>query len=563
MKPWFLRYPERLQYELDALAEAGYTFTIDEYARTAGHIVIAVQYPLAEEKHQLTAHFPENYPYFPFEIHSLTFPSGRHKNPTSGALCLLKNPHSNWKVTDTLASMLDTQVPAIVKAHADPDGAADIEAHEAAQLTGFVQYAPGTTVFTGEWSLPPDIKRGFLVLGIEESSDPDVAFRGAVLTVQDESKNVLAAIDERIASRYRRKILGRWVRLLNLPASQADLHEAAIAAWPALRTPKFSGGPDLIGLLMPEELEYNKVFDNWIFLVRQKSKSSRQHPPRLSWSLARADRASPEASGARVPKLRPLGQKKVFIAGLGSIGSIIAWQLARAGIGGIHLMDFDHLQLGNSARWLLGISASGYDKGSVLRNHLKQEYPFVDVRAWIHRVGTPAYPGQPGDLEILPECIEGVDLIVDATAEWCVSHYLSDLARDRGIPFLWATGTPGAYGGIVGRVVPGRTAGCWKCFQHHLNDNAILIPNQETTPDIQPPGCFHSTFTGTGFDMDHVSLAVVRLIVSTLCSSTEGGYPDFDWDIGVVNTWSDKGQPIAPQWITQPLVRHQDCSAHD
>jgi hypothetical protein len=87
------------------------------------------------------------------------------------------------------------------------------------------------------------------------------------------------------------------------------------------------------------------------------------------------------------------------------------------------------------------------------------------------------------------------------------------------------------------------------------------VPNEEENADIQPIGCFSPTFTGAGFDLDEVSLTAVRMATATLCRGTPGGYPDFDWDVGVVNLWSN-GRPIAPDWMMYRLERHQSCGNH-
>src|SRR5665647_2630523 len=129
MDSWFInRYPERLQIELQALKDAGYEFDLNEDERKAGRIIITIKYPLDGEVHDLIVVFPENYPYFPFEMTSPTFPSGRHKDPYTGSLCLLKDPQKSWKVKDRLASILDTQLPKITKAHRDISNASNLEA---------------------------------------------------------------------------------------------------------------------------------------------------------------------------------------------------------------------------------------------------------------------------------------------------------------------------------------------------------------------------------------------------------------------------------------------------
>lgn len=560
MEPWFRKIPQRLDEEFRALEDAGYSYELDEAAKAAGHILIRVQYPLDDHVHDLTVHFPPNYPYCPFEIAAPTFPNGRHKNPNGGHLCLLKNPQTNWSVKDLLADFLKTQVAKIAEAHRNPDADGDLEAHEAAQFTGYYPYQPGTIVFTGDWQLPREIHRGYLLLGLPAEGS-NGWLRATVLEVRDEQDNVIGRLDDSLRNRYPITAVGRWIRLASPPPFEIDkAFIEATKGWSGIRNVRFDNGLDVVGLLFSEEVEYQRFQENWVFAVRQKVRfeTPRVHSKVANY-FARADELSLRTLQARVKNLSPLLKKRVLVVGLGSIGSIYAWQLARAGIGVIDLIDNDHLQSGNAPRWLLGWQASGYDKAGVLANYLTTHYPFAKFRGFTYRIGSPLAHNE---LEVIKKALEGTDLIFDATAEWCVSHYLSDLARERGIPYLWATGTPGAYGGTIGRVVPGKTLGCWKCYQRKLSDKEILIPNHAEVPDVQPVGCFHPTFTGTGFDMDHVTLGAVRLTVSTLCASEERMYPDFDWDVGVVNTWSADGLPIAPEWKTYTLDQHPECDEH-
>lgn len=564
MKPWFLGpFSKRLDDELQALEKAGYKYEIVQNQKALGRIILTVDYPLDGIVHKLTVAYPDNYPYFSFDISSPSFPSGKHKNPYNGGLCLLKDPQTNWSVTDTLAEILDRQVSKISEAHNTPDDAEHLEAHEAAQVTGYFRYEPNSVVFTGDWEIPANTNHGTLLIGVDPSNSTGNAIRGAVLEVRGEDGASLAAIDSRLRPRYSTIHKARWIRLHAAPESENPVHilAAAIKEWPSLATPLFKHGPDIVGLLMPEEVHYKQYHENWIFLIRRKVKHQKRE--QIQWTLARSDRATQPSIQARVPRTVPLGEKTALIVGLGSLGSIIAWQLARSGIKKLRLIDFDFVQVGNTPRWLLGWPATGYSKAQVLQQYLQQHYPFVEVECIDHRIGGTALSTQYSDLQVLPAGLNGTDLVIDATAEWCVSHYLSNLAKERSIAYLWATGTPGGWGGTVGRVVPGKTGGCWKCYQSKLFDQSIKTPNQEGTPDIQPAGCFHSTFTGSGFDMDHVSLAAVRLAVSTLCADKDNGYPDFDWDVGIVDLWNENGMPIAPEWHTYKLTKHADCDCHD
>jgi molybdopterin/thiamine biosynthesis adenylyltransferase len=565
VETWFEhRFPLRLQKETKALEDCDFEYSINEAEREAGRIVITVKYPLSGSIHDLIAVFPDTYPYFPFEISSPTLHGGRHKNPYNDTLCLLQDPHKNWNSFDTLAGIINTQVSKIIEANLHPEKAVCLEAHEATQITGQLHYPTGPMLFTGDWQIPQESNYGYMSIGIENTTDPNILVRGAVLEVLDKKKNALAAIDPSISSRYKQKFVGRWVRLPSAPSSTDPEHilSEAITQWPELATPKFNGAPDVVGLLIKDEVQYGEFDENWVFIARVKKETKRDGTLIFAYQLVRSDQASIKAIRARTPKLSPLADKKILVVGLGSIGSVFAWQMARAGIGQLNLLDFDHVQLGNTSRWMYGAGSAGHHKALFLAQNLQHEFPFVKPKWFNHRIGTPKMAVEHlTDINILPEALEGVDMIVDATAEWCVSHYLSDIAKEKGIAYIWATGTSGCWGGTVGRVIPKKTVGCWQCYQLHLGQT-IKVPNQEDSPFVQTVGCFHPTFRGAGFDMDHVTLEAVRLAVSTLCLDSESSYPDFDWDVATVDLFDKDGMPIAPKWEMHKLVRHSDCTCH-
>ncbi|WP_219622363.1 hypothetical protein, partial [Vibrio parahaemolyticus] len=59
-------------------------------------------------------------------------------------------------------------------------------------------------------------------------------------------------------------------------------------------------------------------------------------------------------------------------------------------------------------------------------------------------------------------------------------------------------------------------------------------------------GCFHPTFTGTGFDLDTISIMAARMVISML--QTEK-YGDFNFDVAVLEQFKD-GRPIPTNWKT-------------
>lgn len=71
---------------------------------------------------------------------------------------------------------------------------------------------------------------------------------------------------------------------------------------------------------------------------------------------------------------------KVAVAGLGGLGSNIAVQLARVGIGQLHLIDFDTVDLSNLNRQHYFIRHLGMNKTDALAEQLLQINPYLQIK---------------------------------------------------------------------------------------------------------------------------------------------------------------------------------------
>ncbi|MDO5155111.1 MAG: sulfur carrier protein ThiS adenylyltransferase ThiF [Eubacteriales bacterium] len=70
----------------------------------------------------------------------------------------------------------------------------------------------------------------------------------------------------------------------------------------------------------------------------------------------------------------------VAICGLGGLGSNVAISLARAGVGRLHLIDFDCVDLSNMNRQQYQVTQIGMPKTEALAHNLAQIAPYVDVK---------------------------------------------------------------------------------------------------------------------------------------------------------------------------------------
>ena len=75
-----------------------------------------------------------------------------------------------------------------------------------------------------------------------------------------------------------------------------------------------------------------------------------------------------------------LNQGNVAIAGLGGLGSNIAYSLARIGVGHLHLIDFDKVDVTNLNRQQYFMEHIGMYKTDALKSLLLKINPYLDIR---------------------------------------------------------------------------------------------------------------------------------------------------------------------------------------
>jgi molybdopterin/thiamine biosynthesis adenylyltransferase len=565
MDLWWQKCPERLEYELEALKAAGIYFQEDAQARAAGIIRLFLRPVINEQQIDLIATFPNLYPYFRFEVRAPTLDLPHHQNPLAKNLCLIGRNTENWLPKDTLADFISTRVPLVLEAARSTDAltAANLEEHQGEPVTNYYPYQQNALLMIDSaWSLETDRIAGEMIVRLPDTSYP---VRGAISELRGAANELLASGPSDLHRLYSKELRARWFRMSKLPALSDPRRflEACANEHPLITVPiwKPHGALqiDLIGIVFQEELEYRKSGDGWIFIARYRPRN----PPLRSkpeTHFVRAGRAGHQDLQSRVPELAALTRKRIALFGLGGIGGPSAVELARSGLGELRILDRDVVEPGQIVRWPLGLPAAGLSKPQAIHQFLAHHYPFTKVVPHEHWIG--AVFENMSDLKLLDEIIDGVDLIYDATAELGIQHLLSDIARERNLAYVGVSTTKGAWGGLLARIVPGKTDGCWSCLQHHLDARSIPVPIAYQDGKVQPRGCADPTFTGAGFDINQIALTGVRLAIGTLSQGVHGAYPDFDWDVGVVRMRGLNGEAIVPQWQTFPLARHSQCPCH-
>ena len=130
-----------------------------------------------------------------------------------------------------------------------------------------------------------------------------------------------------------------------------------------------------------------------------------------------------------------IGQQKlqnasVLVVGCGGLGSPIAVQLAASGIGKIHLVDFDSIDVSNLHRQVFySLDDIGKSKSKVLSEFIKKRAPFTEV----------TFTNSPITKENVFELIEDVDIVIDGTDSLPTKYLLNDACVIKGKPLVYGS----------------------------------------------------------------------------------------------------------------------------
>lgn len=576
---WEDRWPGWYQRELAKLRAAGIQFQVDE--GMLAHRILRIEFTHVVDGVEVRgeAVYPDLYPDFRPAVQADPLGLTHHQNPLGGNLCLLGRGGDRWRPSYTLAWLLTEQLPQVLasgKLGASPE-AVGLEDVQAEPYSAYLPRMPGSGILIdGQWDIPAATTWGRLIIGTREPTFSTDALRAAILEVKDGDGNVIAVADPAIAQLFPHLHHGRWARSdLSNPGDLQALVDGAVARIPEMARRSWPQVPSdqdelrILGIVIPEEVAHRQGGQGWAFAVLWREKMKRKKKkrgagsvpdPQIRIGFARPVYAGKDDLAVRVPELAALRTKKIALFGVGSLGAPAALEFARSGVGELRVLDGDHVEAGPTVRWPFGLRDVGRNKVDVVDDFVREHYPYTKVRAVTHELGQPAALGRKADQHVLEEMLSGVDAVVDATANLNVQRMLSELALERKIPYVMVEARYGGWGGVVFRQSPEPGAACWYCLQHALQpggglDNAPAAP----TEGVQPRGCGDVTFTGTGFDMTTIALDAVRRAIGSLCSGTDGGYPDAPGNVAIISLRAEDGSPCAPAWSTSTLSPHPAC----
>jgi adenylyltransferase/sulfurtransferase len=180
--------------------------------------------------------------------------------------------------------------------------------------------------------------------------------------------------------------------------------------------------------------------------------------------------ASRYAVQARVEQVGAAGQARLarstaVVVGVGALGSTIAHQLVRGGVGHVRLIDADRPEIGNLHRQILYTEAdvaSGRAKAVLAAEHLAAANGDVAVDGVVARL----------DKANVAALLDGADVVVDGTDNLATRFVINARCVAAGVPWVYG-GIAGVHG-LVLPILPGRGP-CLRC----------LFP--EGPPEVEAP----------------------------------------------------------------------------
>jgi molybdopterin-synthase adenylyltransferase len=231
-----------------------------------------------------------------------------------------------------------------------------------------------------------------------------------------------------------------------------------------------------------------------------------------------------------IPDIGEEGQRKiraakVFVAGIGGLGSVSSYYLTAAGIGRLKIVDKDKVDTSNLNRqiihWTENVGENKTDSGS---RKLMALNPHCAIEAVTAEINSMNY------LDLIGDC----DLIVDAMDNMAARRLLNAASIKKGIPYIY--GGVHQLDGLVTTFIPGKTP-CLECVFPQDNSESKPVPpgvlgavpgvisSIQTIEAIKIITGIDGLLTGrllcfSGFDMTFREFKIIRNPNCPVCGST-------------------------------------------
>ena len=207
-----------------------------------------------------------------------------------------------------------------------------------------------------------------------------------------------------------------------------------------------------------------------------------------------------------------MADKRVVILGCGSVGSLVATELAKAGVGSFLLCDADILEYHNLCRHQCGIEDVGDLKVNALERKLTSINPYVNVEKF------------EGIIQNIPKtqldsfCVPGSTLFIGCADNRDADVYANRISIYYSACFLSIGFWERAFAGEIFYHIPKREMPCYECalgnggnVSARAQANHHIYSNQENTEGLK----FEP---GISVDIDFITTIGIKMAIDLLCS---------------------------------------------
>ena len=205
-----------------------------------------------------------------------------------------------------------------------------------------------------------------------------------------------------------------------------------------------------------------------------------------------------------------MGNKCAFILGCGSVGSLVALELARSGVGRFVLIDSDIVEYHNLCRHQCSIMDVGNYKVYAVSKRIKEINPSAQVYCYPDIV-------EQVSREIFDEyCHPGEAILVGCADNRTADVYANSIAVAFGVPFISIGFWERAFAGEIFYWLPKADMPCYRCA---LGDGGDLSQRQSTNRRIYTTQEDLSKVNfepGISVDINFVTTIGIKLILDIL-----------------------------------------------
>ncbi|MDA3787712.1 MAG: ThiF family adenylyltransferase [Desulfobacula sp.] len=209
-----------------------------------------------------------------------------------------------------------------------------------------------------------------------------------------------------------------------------------------------------------------------------------------------------------------LSQIIVLIIGLGSVGSIIAAELAKAGIRHFKLIDDDRLEIGNVSHHAAGLSDVGRYKVNVVADMILNINPYAKIKRIIRKAEWII-------IDMVREMIQSSYIVVCATDTRDSKLLINRVCNEENTKCIFAGCLGRAYGVQVLNVHPFKTV-CYQCFCMQLPEVANdVVVSSDMAQRISYSDRPVAVEPGLSNDITPVCTMAVKLIIQELLKGNQ------------------------------------------